>query len=88
VSGPPLDWADRVRRLHQEANGVVTVHIMQPSALPALERASSRGDEQATRLLDTLTRVSHRLKTAPPRKPERCICCPMPVRSMYFGVQV
>lgn len=73
-------WAASMRRLHEEAAGVVGVTILQPRDMPELMAAALAGDPMAVGLLRTATDTINRIEAAPRRRPMLCGSCPRPLK--------
>jgi hypothetical protein len=81
------DWADGLRRVHEEAAGVLELHIIRPREMLDLLADALSGDRRATIIaqaaLDTVATVS---RTAASGHAKLCLSCPRELMDQQFTV--
>lgn len=88
VTAAPDPWADAIRRVHDQAAGILHVVVIERDDVPGLLARAMLGDAEATRLAHVLTRALERIAGAPRRRPAMCACCPRPLKDGRFSIAV
>jgi hypothetical protein len=79
---PPSDadtWAEGVMQLHDEAAGVLRLHILLPHKALDLFATALTGNAEAVRLVHALADALRQIETAPSDRPMECACCRRPL---------
>jgi hypothetical protein len=74
-SGNSLSFA----ALHDEAGGILQLHVIPPSVCRRIFEASGDGDGHAFRLASGLMQSIDRIRTAPAGQAMLCMTCPSPL---------
>jgi hypothetical protein len=86
TASPRQAWAAGIRQVHEESCGLLSLRFVSADHALDLIAASLGGDQEATQLMATVTRVLARIGSMPKRTPALCGCCPRPLRRTGYIV--
>ena len=81
-----MTWKSDMQSLHNEAGGLMRLHVFRQVDAPELIGHAIAGDAEAVRLMRALNDALARINEAPRRYPLLCGSCPRPLRKTDFAV--
>ena len=81
-------WADDIRRLHDDAAGLLNLDVVRRCDAPGLMLAAAAGNADAARLLLDVNDFLARIQSAPAKSPMECGCCGKPLRQGSYNLVV
>ncbi len=88
MTAAPEDWAASMRRIGEEAAGMVTLDVVRRCEMPDLLAEALAGDAEAAWLLRTVRHCLPLIRNAPAQAPMECACCCKPLRDSRFAIGV
>lgn len=79
-------WAEGVRRVHDQAAGVVRLLVILPADLPALLAGAVVGDPEARKLATCVSHAKRGIERAPRKRPMLCGSCPRPLLGGRYSI--
>lgn len=86
VTGAPDNWAAGVRRVSDEAAGLVALQVVMPEDVPELFGHALAGDSEAARLVGLVSQALRRIQEAPRDRAMLCGTCPKRLRGGRFAI--
>ncbi len=75
MSAPSNTLAEAVGRIHEQARGLLAVHVIRRDDMPHMIAAAISGDAEAAQLLVEVNTMLARIIAAPADAPMECGCC-------------
>lgn len=88
MKAEPSPLAEGIARVHDEAAGVLSVHVVRVSDAPGLICAAVSGNERAAQLVVQVNDLLHRIGAAPANSPMQCGCCGSDLRPGRFAFAI
>lgn len=79
-------WADRIRKVGTEADGLMALLVVQRGDMPHLLAAALGGDVESMMTLKSVNEALHRIRNAPRKRQMLCGCCPRRLRNGLFAI--
>jgi len=85
MSGAPKSLAEAVGRIHEQARGLLALHIIRRDDMPHMIAAAISGHEESAQLLFQVNSLLTRILDAPADAPMECGCCGTPLHRGRFA---
>lgn len=82
----PLNWTERIGRMHRSSGGYLDMLIVDPSDMREIDTLALGGDAQALRVQKATADMLNVIRAAPRRAPTLCSACQRPLRKSYSVV--
>ncbi len=80
------DQADDLQKIHDQAGGLLCLHVVCPADLPDLLLEALAGDRLAGHLLQAVMEKTRCIETAPRHRRMLCAACPRGLRRGEYSV--
>lgn len=75
-----MTWASDIRAVHDEAGGLLEIHVVRLVDLPSLLDRIAVGDPEAGLLMVATSSALQQIVSAPRNRRMLCACCPRPLK--------
>lgn len=88
MKASPSPLAEGIARIHSEAAGVLSVHVVRMSDAPGLIYAAVSGNQEAAQVVVQVNDLLLRIDAAPAHSPMQCGCCGSNLKPGRFALAI